>query len=63
MVTKEQKIAELNEAIYQVQELFDMAFDYNQNDKWRTELSQKCTTYLSGVWQTLSAIRDELADG
>ena len=62
MVTKEQKIEEINESIYKVREIFDMAFDYNQNDKFRTELSLKCTDYLGGVWQTLGAIRDELIE-
>lgn len=64
MVTKEQKIKELDESIYKVREIYDMAFDYNQNDKFRTELqlSLKCTDYLGGVWQTLSAIRDELIE-
>ncbi len=62
MVTKEEKIEEINESIYKVREIFDMAFDYNQNDNFRTELSRKCTDYLSDVWQTLSAIRDELIE-
>jgi len=60
MVTKEQKIEEINESIYKVREIFDMAYDYNQNDNFQTELSRKCTDYLVGVWQTLGAIRDEL---
>lgn len=60
MVTKEQKIKELDESIYKVREIHDMAFDYNQNDKFRTELSLKCADYLGGVWQTLGAIRDEI---
>ena len=62
MVTKEQKIEEINESICKVREIFDIAFDYNQNDNFRTELSQKCTEYLSDVWQTLGAIRDELIE-
>lgn len=53
-------INELNDCIYKVRELFDIAFDYNQNDKLRTELSQKCTDYLVDVEQTLAAIRDKL---
>lgn len=62
MITKEQKIEEINESIYKVKEIYDMAFDYNRNDKFRTELSLKCTDYLGGVWQTLGAIRDELTE-
>jgi len=62
MVTKEQKIEEINESIYKVREIFDMAYDYNQNDNFRTELSRKCADYLVGVWQTLGAIRDELIE-
>ena len=62
MVTKEQKISELDKAIYMVRELFDIAFDYNRNDKFRTELSRKCTEYLGDVWQTLGAIKEELIE-
>lgn len=62
MVTKEQKIKELDESIYKVREIYDMAFIYNLNDKFRTALSRKCTDYLGGVWQTLGAIRDELIE-
>ena len=62
MVTKEQKVREIDESIYRVREIYDMAFDYNQNDKFRTELSLKCTDYLGYVWQTLCAIKDELIE-
>ena len=62
-MTKEQEaIEEINESIDKVRELFDLAFDYNQNDKFRTELSQKCTDYLVDVEQTLGAILDELIE-
>jgi len=62
MVTKEQKIKELDENIYKVREIYDMAFIYNLNDKFQTELSRKRTEYLGGVWQTLGAIRNELIE-
>ena len=62
MVTKEQKIKELDDSIYKVREIYDMAFIYNLNDKFQTALSRKCTDYLGGVWQTLGAIRDELIE-
>lgn len=62
MVTKEQKIEEINESIYKVQEIYDMAFVYNQDEFRNSELSMKCTDYLGGVCQTLSAIRDELIE-
>lgn len=61
-MTKGQKIDEINDSISKVRELFDIAFEYNRNDDNRTELSQKCTTYLGGIWQTLGAIRDELIE-
>ena len=61
-MTKEQKIDEINDSISKVQELFDIAFEYNKNDDNRTELSQKCTTYLGDIWQTLGAIRDEFIE-
>ena len=61
-MTKGQKIDEINDSISKVRELFDIAFEYNRNDDDRTELSQKCTTYLEDIWQTLSAIRDELIE-
>ena len=61
-MTKGQKIDEINDSISKVRELFDSAFEYNRNDDDRTELSQKCTTYLEDIWQTLSAIRDELIE-
>lgn len=61
-MTKEQEIDEINSSISKVRELFDIAFEYNRNDDNRTELSQKCTTYLGEVWQTLAAIRDEVID-
>ena len=61
-MTKEQKIDEINDSISKVRELFDIAFEYNRNDDNRTELSQKCTTYLGDIWQTLGAIRDELIE-
>lgn len=59
---KEHKIDEINDSISKIRELFDIAFEYNRNDDDRTELSQKCTTYLGDVWQTLSAIRDEFIE-
>ncbi len=53
-----QAIEEINSEIPKVRELFDIAYEYNKKDSTRTELSQKCTTYLADVWQTLSAIVD-----
>lgn len=53
-----QAIEEINSEIPKIHELFDIAYKYNQEDSTRTELSQKCTTYLLDVWQTLGAIVD-----
>lgn len=53
-----QAIEEINSEIPQIHELIDIAYEYNKEDSTRTELSQKCTTYLLGVWQTLGAIVD-----
>lgn len=53
-----QAVEEINSEIPKVRELFDIAYEYNKKDPTRTELSQKCTTYLADVWQTLSAIVD-----
>lgn len=61
-MTNDKKINGLNDAISKIRDLFDVAFEYNKYDESRTELSQKCTTYLVGVWQTLAALRDELIE-
>lgn len=53
-----QAIEEINSEIPKIHELFDIAYEYNKEDSTRTELSQKCTTYLLDVWQTLGAIVD-----
>ena len=55
-----QAIEEINSEIPKVHELFDIAYEYNKKDSTRTELSQKCTTYLLDVWQTLGAVVDNL---
>lgn len=55
-------IREIDDSISKVRELFDIAFEYNKNDDNRTELSQKCTTYLVDVRQILGAIRDKLIE-
>jgi hypothetical protein len=53
-----QAIEEIKSEIPKIHELFDIAYEYNKEDSTRTELSQKCTTYLLDVWQTLGAIVD-----
>lgn len=60
VMNNNQKLNEIDRAISEIIELFDIAWEYNKSDKSRTELSQKCTMYLSGIGQTLGAIRDEL---
>lgn len=54
-------IEEINSEISKVHELVDIAYEYNQKDSTRTELSQKCTTYLLDVWQTMGAIADDFS--
>lgn len=58
-MTKEAIINEIDETLSKGRELFDIAFEYNMSDKTRSELSQKCTSYLVGMLQTLGAIKDE----
>lgn len=53
-----QAIEEIKSEIPKIHELFDIAYEYNKEDFTRTELSQKCTTYLLDMWQTLGAIVD-----
>lgn len=53
-----QAVEEINSEIPKIHELFDIAYEYNQEDSTRTELSQKCITYLLDIWQTLGAIVD-----
>ena len=53
-----QAVEEINSEIPKIHELFDIAYEYNKEDSTRTELSQKCTTYLLDMWQTLGAIVD-----
>jgi len=47
---------ELNKSMVQLEELFHIAWDLNDSENTRTAFSQKTTTYLSGVLQTLSYI-------
>lgn len=54
-------IEEINSEISKVHELVDIAYEYNQKDSTRTELSQKCTTYLLDIWQTMGAIADDFS--
>lgn len=59
---KKGEIEEIDDAISKIHELFDIAWEYNQSEESRTELSQKCTTYLTDVWQTIGAIKEEMIE-
>lgn len=51
---------ELNDAISQLYELFNIAYNLNQSENTRTAFSQKTTTYIGGVLQTLQYIKGQL---
>lgn len=53
---------ELNDSIKQLYELFLIAYDLNESENTRTAFSQKTTTYLSGVIQTLQYIDGQLGE-
>jgi len=53
---------ELNESMDQLEELFHIAYDLNQSENTRTAFSQKTTTYLSGIIQTLQYVDGQLGE-
>ena len=50
---------ELRDGLSKCSELFNIAYDLNNNENTRTALSQKTTTYMPDVIQTLSFLIDE----
>ena len=44
----------------QCNELFDIAFKFNENENTRTELSQKVTSYMCDLIQTLNFLIGEI---
>lgn len=60
-MTKRMKtIEELKEDYNKCNELFDIAFKLNMNENTRTSFTQKVTSYMTGVLQTISFLIDEL---
>lgn len=53
---------EINEAMDQLQELFNTAWDLNMSDNTRSDFTRKVTTYVSGIQQTLSYIKQRVKD-
>ena len=52
-------IDELRDGLRKCNELFDIAYELNNNENTRTAFSQKTTTYMPDVIQTLSFLIDE----
>lgn len=50
---------ELRDGLSKCNELFDIAYELNNNENSRTAFSQKTTTYMPDVIQTLSFLIDE----
>ena len=50
---------ELRDGLSKCNELFDIAYDLNNNENTRTAFSQKTTTYMADVIQTLSFLIGE----
>lgn len=50
---------ELRDGLSKCNELFDIAYDLNNNENTRTAFSQKTTTYMPDVIQTLSFLIGE----
>lgn len=59
MDSYEEVLTELRERINKCNELFDMAYRLNSNENTKTALSQKVTTYIPDIMQTLSFIIGE----
>ena len=55
----EEILAELREEYDKCNELFDIAYGLNSNENMRTAFSQKVTTYMPDVMQTLGFLIDE----
>lgn len=52
-------LTELRDGLSKCEELFDIAYDINNNENTRTAFSQKTTTYMPDVIQTFSFLIGE----
>lgn len=55
-------LEELKDSYNKCSELFDIAFELNQNENTRTAFTKKVTTYMPDLIQTLSFIINNLED-
>ncbi len=55
----EEILAELREKYNKCNELFDIAYGLNSNENTRTAFTQKVTTYMSDVMQTIGFLIGE----
>lgn len=59
MTKRTEVIKDLKEDYNKCNELFDIAFKLNMNENTRTEFTQKVTSYMADVLQTISFLIDE----
>lgn len=60
--TNETYITELKEAQKKLEELFNEAYRSNMKEETRTDFTQKVTTYLPGILQSIGATCDRFSD-
>ena len=60
MIKRKETIKELKEDYDKCDELFDIAFKLNMNENTRTTFTQKVTSYMADVMQTISFLVEEL---
>lgn len=55
-------LPELREEYDKCNELFDIAYELNSSENTRTAFTQKVTTYIPNVLQTLKYLIDKMED-
>lgn len=60
MKIRQEAILELKECYNKCNELFNIGYSINSNENTRTAFSQKVTTYMPDVMQTVSFLIGEL---
>lgn len=60
MIKRIETIKELKEDYNKCNELFDIAFKLNMDENTRTVFTQKTTSYMADVMQTISFLVEEL---
>ena len=60
MNKSQEVILELKEDYNKCNELFDIAFKLNNNENTSTAFSQKVTTYMADIMQTVSFLIEQL---